>query len=294
MSEADPLRLGFGVSGPLGQRWFSEAKARALIEAAIAAGVRHFDTAPFYFDAEARLGAALPSNIFVSTKTGTRRIGRRLVKDFSAEAIRADVEASRRRLRRDRLDLLYLHGPARRQIDAALPTLEALKREGRVAAVGVCGEGAPLRHAAETGFDAIMGVYNLIDRQHEEIFAAAHQRGVLTVAVAPLAQGRLDPRFFAPGSMSDVWRIARGAFRGRYRNDEIRRVRTAISAFPDLAPPDAALGFVLANPMIDIVMTTTTKPEHLRQSIRAAGARLDPAVYKVLIALALDRPGPGS
>ena len=286
MSDTNSARLGFGVSGPLGQAWFSKAKTRALIDAALAGGIRHFDTAPFYFDAEARLGAALRAakirNVFVSTKTGTRRMGRKLVKDFSKAAIRADVAASLERLGRDRLDLLYLHGPTSAEIDAALPALAALKAEGRVAAIGVCGEGAPLRRAVETGFDAVMGVYNLIDRRHERLFAEAKARGVLTAAVAPLAQGLFDPAFNRPRTLSDLWRLARSALRGRYSAEEIEAARRALG---DLDPAGAALGFALANPAIDIVMTTTTKPGHLAQSL--AVRPLTDADYASLKALAL-------
>ena len=265
-----PLRLGFGVSGPLGQFWFSEAKTRALIEQAIAGGISHFDTGPFYFGAEERLGAALRAlgnpDVFVSTKTGTRRERRRLVKDFSERAIREDVDQSCKRLGRNALDLLYLHGPTSAEIDAARPVLDALKQEGRVRAVGVCGEGEPLAYASRGGFDAVMGVYNLLDRRHEATFAEAKKGGVLTVAVAPLAQGLFDPKFNRPQSLPDLWRLARARFRGRYSRELVEAGRRALGG---LDPAAAALGFVLANPDIDIVMMTTTKPRHLAESLAA-------------------------
>jgi aryl-alcohol dehydrogenase-like predicted oxidoreductase len=284
-------RIGFGVSGPLGQKWFSESKTRALIEQALAGGIEHFDTAPFYFDAERQLGAALAAaqhdNVIISTKTGTRRSGRRLVKDFSEGAVRADVEESRRRLGRNTLDILFLHGPASRQIDETRPFLEALKGEGMIAKWGVCGEGDALAHAAGCGADVIMGVYNLIDRRHEEIFGDAKRAGVMTVAIAPLMQGLVDPKFHRPSSVSDVWRLARAAFRRHDRRAEIEAVRRAIGAAD---PIEAALGFVLANADIDVVMTTTTKPHHLAHSLATAGKPMDPAVHRALKGLSLD-PG---
>lgn len=285
-----PSRLGFGVSGPLGQFWFSEAKTRALIDQAIAGGITHFDTGPFYFAAERRLGAALRElnqpPAFISTKTGTRRKGRRLVKDFSERAIREDVEKSCRRLGRDALDLLYLHGPTSAEIDAARPVLETLKREGRVRAIGVCGEGEPLAHAARCGFGAVMAPYNIMDRRHEAIFAEAKKRGVLTVAVAPLAQGLFDPEFNRPHSLPDLWRIARARFRGRYSRDLLAAARQALG---ELEPAAAALGFVLANPDIDIVITTTTKPGHLAQSLAAKA--LEGADYAALKSFSLTVGG---
>ena len=284
MIDPTASRLGFGVSGPLGQFWFNEAGTRGLIAQALAGGVTHFDTAGFYFDAEQRLGDALAgSAAFVSTKTGTRRQGGRLIKDFSEAAIRADVEQSCGGLSRDRLDLLYLHGPSIDQIDAALSILHSLKREGRVRAIGVCGEGAPLAHSVSAGVDAIMGAYNVLDRRHEAIFAEAKRAGVMTVAVAPLAQGLFDPRFNSPRTLSDLWRLARAHFRGRYAKAQIN---AAIEALGAADPAGAALGFVLANPDIDIVMTTTTKPAHLSAALAArplTGPRLE-----ALRALPLD------
>lgn len=269
MRDAPPEKLGFGVSGPLGQFWFSAAKTRSLIEQALAGGITHFDTAPFYFDAEARLGAALSgaqAPLFISTKTGTRRHGTKLVKDFSAASIRRDVDDSRRRLRRESLDLLYLHGPTTDEMRASLPTLSALKREGKVKAIGVCGAGEPLALAAEMGFDAIMGVFNVMDRRNADIFASAKARGLMTVAVAPLAQGLFDPRFSRPESLADLWRLARAKARNSYDRALVER---ALNALGEEDRAGRALGFVLSDPAIDIVMTTTTKPRHLAASLAA-------------------------
>lgn len=289
MIEPPRNKLGFGLSGPLGQAWFDAGKARSLVEQAVGAGVTHFDTAPFYFDAETRLGAALnifPSDgIFVSTKTGTRREGRRLVKDFSEEAIRRNVDESRKRLNRDALDLLYLHGPTTEQMALCLPILNALKKEGVVRAIGLCGEGEPLARAASMGFDAIMGAYNILDRQHEATFAAAKAADLLTVAVAPLAQGLFDPAFYRPESLSDLWRIARARFRGRYPTPLIAAARSALG---EDDPAGRALSFVLTNPAIDVVMTTTTKPRHLAASL--AAAPMNEADFERFKALTLDPP----
>lgn len=285
--------LGFGVSGPHGARWYSEAKLARLVAAAHDGGVRHFDTAPFYGEAEARLGRALAalraSDAFVSTKTGTRWSGRRPVKDFSDGAIRADVERSRRALDRPSLDLLYLHGPSISQIDAALPSLEALKAEGKIKAFGVCGEGAPLAHAVARGADAIMGAYNVIDRRHEALFAQARAAGVLTVGITPLAQGALAPARGLPATPSDVWRLARRLVRGGLPRNEAERARRALSETSGRPAFEAALAFVLEGGRADIVITTTTQPRHLAQTLDAARRPVDAARLKALLAARLDR-----
>jgi aryl-alcohol dehydrogenase-like predicted oxidoreductase len=283
--------LGFGVSGPHGQAWFSEKKFARLVAQAIDGGIRHFDTAPFYGEAEARLGRALRTagarDAIVGTKTGTRREGGRIIKEFSANAIRADVDSSLKRLGRDALDMLYLHGPSPPEIDAALPCLSALKADGKVKAIGVCGEGAALDHAVANGFDAIMGVFNIIDRRHAAVFARARARGVQTAAIAPIAQGAFAHRG-APASLSELWRLMRSAARGRPPAVAIKTARAALSTIADLPPSGAALAFVLQGGFASLAFTTTTNAAHLRESLGAAQYPLSEAALARLSALALD------
>lgn len=286
--------LGFGVSGPHGYRWFSERQFARLIAQALDGGVRHFDTAPFYGESEARLARALnaadANDIMVSTKTGTRRDGLRLVKDFSSSALHADAEASLRRFNRDAIDVFYLHGPSTADIDAALPTLAALKAAGKVKAIGVCGEGAALDHAVASGFDAIMGALNLIDGRHADVFRRARSAGVHTVAIAPLARGAFADRKL-PRSLADIWRQARTVVRGRPQSALVRKARLALSGVDGMSKSAAALAFVLQQGGADLVLTTTTNPGHLAQSLAAAKRPLDSAVMARLSALALDPAG---
>jgi aryl-alcohol dehydrogenase-like predicted oxidoreductase len=283
--------LGFGVSGPHGQAWFSERKVARLVAQAVDGGVRHFDTAPFYGNAEARLGRALRDigarDIIVSTKTGTRRAGGRVIKDFSAQAIRADAEASLKSLSRDALDALFLHGPARAEIDAALPALLALKAEGKVKAIGVCGEGAALDHALAQGFDAIMGVFNLVERRHADIFSLAKSKGVLTFAIAPLAQGAFDERRI-PTSASGVWRALRGMARGGPAAPATQRAKEALQTVEGVSASGAALAFVLQGAFADVALTTTTNPAHLAESLDAARRVLPADAMARLSAAGLD------
>lgn len=275
-------------------RWFPEREAADLVARAIEGGVTHFDTAGFYADGEAerRLGAALKSvgaRPFVSTKTGTRyRNGRRPLKDFSADAIRRDAEASLARLARERLDVLYLHGPSNSEIDAARPALEALIAEGKIAAWGVCGEGAPLDHGIECGAGAVMGVYNLLRQEHAPMFRRARDAGGLTVAIAPLIQGLYQRGFLAPKGPGDVWRIARALVKNRPELAAARRLRPVLESEEGHSAAGAALGFVLANPDIDIAMTTTTKTAHLEDTLAAAQIPLSAGFVERLAAAALD------
>ncbi|MGH6958112.1 MAG: aldo/keto reductase, partial [Caulobacteraceae bacterium] len=124
--------LGFG-GAPLGNMHaaLGEAEAEAAVEAAWAAGVRYFDTAPLYGHglSETRIGRVLkgrPRGDFVlSTKVGrvlepcspgeehagiyvaTPPLAARF--DYSREGVMRSIEASLERLDLGRIDILYVH-----------------------------------------------------------------------------------------------------------------------------------------------------------------------------------------
>ncbi|MFQ5564567.1 MAG: aldo/keto reductase [Parvularculaceae bacterium] len=301
---SNSLRLGFGCSGAWGMGWFSERKAARLVRQALDLGVTHFDTGSFYCggEAERRLGRALEGvsadDVFVSTKCGTRldRFGSPY-KNFSESALRADVETSLKRLRRERLDLLYLHGPDQREIDDAHAVLDRMRQEGMIAAVGVCGEGKALDYAVDQGaVDVIMGVYNVFYREHATVFSRAARKGVGVAAVAPLAQAVYRKGFFLPRSLPDLWSLTRALVR---RRDDLARARGVgarrLENVDGWTPVQAALGFTLANPNIDVTFTTTTRAHHLADSVATARRSLPDQVIAELNAIApLDRKGCGA
>ena len=133
-TDVEVTRLGFGAAAMAGlYRAVPEERARASVHAAYDAGVRYFDTAPHYgFGlSETRLGAALKAldpheHTVVSTKVGRLLVpvdadpteGRHgfvgaapfePVFDYSYDAVMRSFEDSRRRLRRERIDILLAH-----------------------------------------------------------------------------------------------------------------------------------------------------------------------------------------
>lgn len=274
-------RLAYGCSGIWGMRYFSEKKAVALAARACELGVTLFDTGAFYCggEAERRLGAALKqigeADILISTKTGTRRDVRgRLYKDFSAGGIRRDVETSLKRLARDALDILHLHGPNKQQFVSSVDTLVRLKEEGKIRAIGLCSDGPTLAEtAAQRPLDVVMTRYNVLSRAHGPILKQAKAQGMGVLAIAPLAQGLYRNRFFAPRSTSDFWYLARAMARNRR---ELARARAAdaLHQIEGWSAPQAALAFTLRNPDIDSAVMATTRAEHLASNIQVVGRPL--------------------
>ncbi|MBB5518857.1 aryl-alcohol dehydrogenase-like predicted oxidoreductase [Amphiplicatus metriothermophilus] len=284
-------------------RWFSARKAARLVAAAMESGVRHFDTAGFYGrgEAERRLGAALKEigdPVFVSTKTGTRYRGLAPPeKDFSQAAIIADVEASLRRLQRERLDLLYLHGPSPEALAHAVPILERLRREGKIDRWGVCAQGEQeIARAVEAGAQAVMAAYNLFDRRHRQAFRSAKARGAGVVAISPLAQGLFARDFYRLRRPADAWRVARALARKHPQIERIRAGVAALEGVDDWTPAQLALVYALAEPCIDVALTTTTRLAHLRESVEAVSRTPPVEIIERLESLApgLDGGGPRS
>ena len=143
-------RLGFGVSGPHGTPMIRPETTVRMVQHAYALGVRIFDTGPSYGagEAERRLGEALarlpPYDPIVMTKAGIQSSGlTKRHRDFSPTGIRRSVEGSLKRLRRERIDWLFLHGPSPGEMtDELLKVLTDMRRRGDVVSIGVCGRGA--------------------------------------------------------------------------------------------------------------------------------------------------------
>lgn len=174
-----------------------DAAVARLLAGVVDLGVTWFDTAPAYGSSEERLGRLLPRapDLVVSTKVGEEFDGERSRYDFSPKAVRASLERSLARLRRDVLDLVFVHAGAD---DAALAratdTVEALvaaRSAGLVRAIGFSGKTVAAARRALSWADVLMVSYNLDDRSHADVIAEAHAAGVGVVVKKPLASGRL-------------------------------------------------------------------------------------------------------
>lgn len=259
-----PRRLGFGVSGPHGTALVRPEATIRLVQHAFAMGVRVFDTGPSYGDGEAerRLGEALarlPSyEPIVSTKAGVLASGlTRRVRDFSADGLRRSIEGSLRRLRRSRVDWLFLHGPSPRDLtDDVMRLLLDLRSKGDVGALGVAGRGEELEAAAATGhFSLFMTpVHAGLPQGDRERLGRLRAAGEL-IGIETLAP--VSRRFPAPTSAGATWRLAR-ALLGR--------------AGPASSVPmsvEEALNWALTEGGAHRIITTTTRLDHLEKNVRA-------------------------
>jgi D-threo-aldose 1-dehydrogenase len=268
------LALG---GGPLGNLFYAvtDEQAHATVAAAWDAGVRYFDTAPFYGLglAERRLGAALRDRrrgeYVVSTKVGRvlEQVGPGLPSpvggvfdvpgdwdfhwDFSADGVRRSLAASLERLGLDRVDLLLLHDPDehwRQAVEEGYPALAQLRDEGVVGAIGVGMNQTRMLadFVRETDLDLVLaaGHYTLLDQEAlDELIPLCAERGVAVVAGALFHGGMLATDGYRPAPVNGFGPLDPQRWRRAVGIGEV----CARYGVPLLA---AAIRFPLGNPQV--------------------------------------------
>jgi aryl-alcohol dehydrogenase-like predicted oxidoreductase len=150
-SRSEPL-VGMGCMRLSTERDRDDARAIAVLHAAFDAGVNFLDTADVYCVDHTEIGhnerliangiATWPggsSRIIVATKGGLTRPQGAWVPDGRARHLAEACEASRRALGVDRLPLYQLHTiDPRTPLSTSVRALDALKRDGRIGAIGLC------------------------------------------------------------------------------------------------------------------------------------------------------------
>jgi aryl-alcohol dehydrogenase-like predicted oxidoreductase len=182
LGESEVPRIGLGTN-----RLQDTAEHAAFVRDAIAAGIRHIDTAHLYSggSSEAAIGAALasgrPDGVVVATKGGYH--------DGRPETIAGEIEESLRRLRVDRIDLYYLHRVHDDvRIEDSLQVIVRERDRGRIANIGVSNvDLAQLARAREvTEIAAVQNHYNLAHREHDDVLDMCGAEGIPFVPYFPL------------------------------------------------------------------------------------------------------------
>jgi aryl-alcohol dehydrogenase-like predicted oxidoreductase len=203
-------------------RRLDAARTREVVDAALDAGITHFDTADIYGDglSEEHLGRALEARrpeVTIASKFGYNAA--REAPGTMAEWAPRSLEASLRRLDVDAIDLYYYHKP-----DPTTPVAEVLELMNRMLAQGKVREiacsnfsAAQLDEAAEAaagaglrGFAAVQNQFSLLEREPERgvLDACAPGHGVCAVLPAGLRPAHRQVPHGPAGSGRDAprWR----------------------------------------------------------------------------------------
>ncbi len=265
-------------------------QGRAVLHAALDAGVTLFDTAALYgFGANETLLAPVlgprRKDIFLCSKGGLAGVkfpeGVKRVIDGRPEAIRRNCEDSLQRLQTEHIDLYYLH-----RWDKAIPIEESvgelarLKAEGKIGALGLSEvSAATLRRAhAVHPIAAVQSEYSLWSRNAEiGVLQACHELGTAYVAFSPLARGVLtaDPPQPAAFDAKDIRRAMPRFEPAHYaHNLTLAEQFRALAAEQGCTPAQLALAYVLHKSPQFIALPGTTQVSHLHDNLGALTVQL--------------------
>ncbi|MFB7817222.1 aldo/keto reductase [Paenibacillus chitinolyticus] len=310
-------KLGFGTA-PLGNMYrnIPEEEAMATVDAVWESGVRYFDTAPFYGAglAEIRLGEALskrnrdeyvlstkvgrlisdeledPAARDFGEKTGLFEFGRKnkIINDYSADATLRSIEQSLKRLKTDRLDIVYIHDVAQdfygdewlSQFETArtgaFRVLSRLRDEGVIKAWGLgVNRVEPIElmldlEEAKPDVSLLAGRYTLLDHERalQRVMPAAVKHNMDIVIGGPYSSGVLaggthfEYQKASPEIMARVEKIKNIA----------DRHHISIKA--------AALQFSLANPAVAAVIPGASRPERVKEDNAALNTVIPAAFWE--------------
>ncbi len=200
--KVSPIALGStkfgrreGVKYPNDFALPSDAELMDLLALAKKWGINLVDTAPAYGSSEARIGDLIGSDDHwrIATKVGEEFVDGQSYFDFSPTAIRASVERSRRRLRRDVLDIVLLHlsddDTAVLRDGAAMDSLLELRENGLITAVGASTKNVAAGLLAADQCDIVMITLNSADQSQRPVLAAARKAGKGILIKKPLDSG---------------------------------------------------------------------------------------------------------
>lgn len=269
----------------LGDPGVEPAQWPPLVRRALELGVTFFDTSNSYNQgrSEAILGeatAAWPRPAVIATKVGvpveTNDFPNR---EFSARTILAEVEQSRRRLRREAIDLYMLHSPSVQQLESDdwAAAVDQLKAQGKVRYFGISTSDHAsgiwaLRHGAEF----LQIEYSLLDPTAEdELLPLAQELNAGIMVRMPLARGLLSGKFPVgqPLPPAQQWRRPAGEELQR-RLRRVEQLRFLERAGQTLA--QAAIRFVVTHPAVHCAIPGARTVAQLEGNVAAADGDLTP------------------
>jgi aryl-alcohol dehydrogenase-like predicted oxidoreductase len=256
-------RLGYGTmqlpgAGVWGPTRDHDESIRVL-RRAIELGVTLIDTADSYGPhvADDLVHEALhpyPDDLVIATKAGLTRSGPgRWAANGHPDHLRASCEDSLRRLGLDAIHLFQLH-----RIDPSVPadeqfgTLEELRDEGKIRYVGLSEVSVAEIEAARrvVPIVTVQNLYNLAERQSEDVLAYCEREGIGFIPWFPIAAGKLA---------------------------EDGGAASRLASEKGVTPAQIALAWLLGRSPLILPIPGTSRVAHLEENCAAARVELTPA-----------------
>jgi aryl-alcohol dehydrogenase-like predicted oxidoreductase len=255
---------------------------RAVINAAIEAGINFVDTAAVYGESEVLLGQALEGRrdeVVLATKFGMGGEG------AGAASIAKAVESSLTRLRTDRIDVYQLHTPdANTPIEETLTALDQLVRDGKVLEIG-CSNFSTEQLEEAAGASASKGLARFASVQNNlsvlapagaAVLPACERLDVAYIPFSPLAGGMLTGKYKRGEAPAEGTRLAGMSAQWAERSlsdanfDRVDKL-AAFATEHGHSLIELAFGWLLAQPKVASIISGATRPEQVKANVAAAG-----------------------
>jgi len=291
--------IGFGAWAIGGGGWAfawgaqDDAESIATIREALDLGINWIDTAAVYGlghseEVVAKALEGVTKRPYVFTKCGrvwdeNGQIGKRL----KAASIRAECEASLKRLKVDVIDLYQIHWPEPDEdIEEGWQEVQKLKAEGKIRWAGVSNFSAEqMARVAKFGpITSLQPPYSLIRREVEDsILPYCQANNIGTIVYSPMASGLLTgamTRERIAALPADDWRKEKNA---NYREPLLTRNLNLVELLGQIGarhgkkPGEVAIAWTLRHPAVTAAIVGARRPGQLKELLGAAEWRLTPA-----------------
>jgi len=277
--------------------------AIACVHEALDLGITTFDTADVYAGtrAESVLGRALAgqrregveifTKVYWPTGPGPNDRG------LSRKHIMESINGSLRRLQTDYVDLYQAH-----RYDFATPLEEAMEafadivRAGKALYIGVSEwtaeqirAGHALARELRIPFVSNQPQYSMLWRVIEaEVIPTCAELGIGQVVFSPIAQGVLTGKYLPgqppPAGSRATDEDGSGFIKRLLTDDVLTRVQQLrpLADQAGLTMAQLAIAWVLQNPNVSSAIVGASRPEQLRDNVKASGVKLDADLMKAI------------
>jgi len=261
-------RMGYGAMRITGDGIWGEPKdiegAKKVLRRAVEAGVNFIDTADAYGPevSERLIAEALApyaKGVVIATKGGlTRQGSNEWLPVGRPEYLNQQVEMSLRRLKVERIDLWQLHRiDPKVPVEDSLGVIKRLQEQGKIRHVGLSEVKPKEIDRARKVVDivSVQNLYNLSDRQHEDVVDYCTKHNIAFIPWFPVASGKLAK----PGGKLDT--------AAKTHNATVSQL---------------SLAWLLQRSPVILPIPGTTSVEHLEENIAAADVKLSTDEWKAI------------
>jgi aryl-alcohol dehydrogenase-like predicted oxidoreductase len=239
---------------------------------------------------ERRAGLEIFTKVYWPTGAGRNDRG------LSRKHILESIDGSLRRLQTDYVDLYqahrYDHGTP---LEETLRAFDDLVRQGKVLYIGVSEWraeeiSAALAIAGQLGLDRLISnqpQYNMLWRVIEaEVLPLCETEGIGQIVWSPIGQGALTGKYLpgqaAPAGSRATDASGAGFIKGFLTDEILSRVAELrpVAEQAGLSMAQLAVAWVLQNPGVSAAIVGATRPEQVRENVKASGVRLDGEVMR--------------